>query len=475
MVAISFPVTTAPGMRQGEGSGRLINAYAEKLLDGARAPFARRRAPGMRRLITTENAVCRGMHFYNGELFVAEDGRAEMVSIVDDEFALTDLGKLPGSQRVSFARNNKAPVPDILCVTENDVYVITTDAPPESLGEGDLPQPLSVCFLAGYFIFPIRDGRFFFSGINDTTVSALDFGKAESRPGGILNAVPYGEMLLVCGATFLEFWQNAGNATGSPFSRAATFPGVGLASTFAIGGYDDGFSNIVFVGSDNGVYILTGGYSPTRISPPNLDRLIAGVSDKAQLDVTVSGTPGHHWVSITGPGFTWVYDIEAGLWHERASYQQRNWRAICSAAAFGGWVLGDRETGDIWMVDENYPLEGGQPLVMSIHSQPMSGFPNRVAFPRVEFDFTVGQGLVAGDEPIETEPVCLISWSDDGGVSFKTPIKRPLGKLAKTQNRVSVNRTGIAGPYGRVWSIDVSDPIYAALLAGEVSADPRSQ
>lgn len=475
MVAITFPVTTAPGMRQGEGAGRLVNAYAEKLLDGARSTFARRRAPGMRLLGTAENTVCRGMHYYNGDLFAAENGRLEKMALVADAYVVTDIGDLPGAGRVSFARNNKAPVPDILCVTENDVYVVTTGAPPASLGDGDLPQPLSVCFLAGYFIFPIRDGRFFFSGINATTISALDFGKAESRSGGILNAVPYGEMLLVCGPTFLEFWQNAGNATGSPFSRASTFPGVGIASTFAIGGFDDGFSNIVFVGSDDGVYILNGGYSPSKISPPNLDRLIAKVSDKTLLDVTVSVTPGHHWAAVSGPGFTWVFDIEAGFWHERKSYQTENWRAICSAPGFGGWVLGDRATGDIWLVDENYPREGDTPLIQSIYSQPMSGFPNRTAFPRVELDFTVGQGLVAGIEPIETDPVCLISWSDDGGVSFGTPVQRNLGKLAGTQTRVSVNRTGIAGPYGRVWRVDVSDPVYAALLNGEATVDPRSQ
>lgn len=475
MVAISFPITTAPGMRPGEGAGRLINAYAEKLQDGARSPFIRRRAPGLRLLATAAHSVCRGMHFYNGDLFVAEKDRLEKVAFVTDAYVASDIGALPGELRVSFARNNKAPVPDILCVTENDVYVVTTGSPPASLGDGDLPQPLSVCFLAGYFIFPIRDGRFFFSGINDTTVNALDFGKAESRSGGILNAVPYGEMLLVCGTTFLEFWQNAGNATGSPFSRAATFPSVGIASTFAIGGFEDGFSNVVFVGSDSGVYLLPGGYSPTKISPPALDRLIAAVSDKSLLDVTVSVTPGHHWAAISGPGFTWVYDIEAGLWHERASYQEAIWRAICSAPAFGGWALGDRETGEIWFIDENYPKEGSEPLVQTVYSQPMTGFPNRAAYPRVELDFTAGQGLVAGEEPIETDPVCLISWSDDGGVAFRTPVKRSLGALAKTQSRVTVNRTGIAGPYGRVWRVDVSDPVYAGLLGGEVSVDPRSQ
>ena len=66
---------------------------------------------------------------------------------------MTDLGSLPGDERVTFARNNKAPIPDILCVTENDVYKIHRDAPPETLAEPDLPQPLAVMFIDGYFVF----------------------------------------------------------------------------------------------------------------------------------------------------------------------------------------------------------------------------------------------------------------------------------------------------------------------------------
>lgn len=475
MVEILFPISTAPGNRPGEGAGRLINAYAEKLQDGARAQFARRRSPGLTAMAASEYDSMRGMHYYNGNLFIAQAERLLYVSLVLGAFVITDVGLLPGTGRVTFARNNKAPIPDILCITENDVYVITTGAPPVSLGDGDLPQPMTGCFLAGYFIFPIRDGRFFFSGINDTTISALDFGKAESRPGGIFNAVPYGEMLLVCGPSFLEFWQNAGNATGSPFSRAATYTGVGLASTFAIAGFEEGFSNIVFVGSDNGVHMLTGGYTPTKISTPDLDRLIEKVSDKTTIDVTVGVTSGHGWVAITAPTFTWVYETQTGLWHERKSYLMPNWRAVCSASAFGGWVVGDRVTGQVWMLDVNAHKEGLEPLVMSVFSQPASGFPNRVVIPRADFDFIVGQGLVTGDEPIDTDPVVLISWSDNGGADFGVPLQRKLGPLARYGSRVTVNRSGMAGPYGRVWRLDISDPVFVSLLSGQMDADPRSR
>ena len=58
---------------------------------------------------------------------------------------------------------------------------------------------------------------------------------------------------------------------------------------------------LIFVGDDNAVYRLDGGYQPTKISSPDLDRLIAKVSDKSTIDVTVAITEGHQWATVSGP------------------------------------------------------------------------------------------------------------------------------------------------------------------------------
>lgn len=473
MADIIFPTSTSPGARPGEGAGRLINCYAEALSDGARKQFVRRRSPGLSLIATIEHVGCRGMHFYNGDLYVAQKDRLSRVNLVGALFVVTDLGALPGTARVTFARNNKAPINDVICVTENDTYVVHQNSPPTSLGDGDLPAALTVDFLDGYFIWAIRDGRFFVSGINDTTVDALDFGKAESHPDGIYRAIVLGELLYLAGPSAIEVWQNAGNATGSPFSRAAVIP-KGLASTFAIAGNEYGFSALVFVADDNGVYRLDGGYQPSKISPPVLDRLIEAVDDKTLIDVTVSNASGHMWATVTGPNFSWVYELATGFWHERASYLAQSWRGVCSVQAFGGWVIGDRLTGKIWFFDADEMTEGGDPLVQTVISIPATDFPNRTAVSRADFDAIVGQGLVSGQEPIETDPVCLISWSDDGGNTFRTPLKRSLGRLATHKTPVTVNRTGTTSRYGRVWKIDVSDPVYVGWLGGTMDAQPRS-
>lgn len=474
MPDILFPITTAPGSRPGEGAGRLINCYAEKLADGARSSHSRRRSPGLARVAKTGFNGARGFHFHNGTLYVAQAERLVRISEVGGVYVSVDIGALPGDGRVTFARNNKAPLADILCTTEDDTFVITSGSAPASLGEGSLPQAQTVDFIDGYFVWAIRDGRVFFSAINDTTVSALDFGKAESHPGGIYRAVAFGELLYLCGPNAIEVWQNAGNATGSPFSRASVI-NRGIAGTFAIAGNEYGFSALIFVGDDNAVYRLDGGYQITKVSTPDLDRLIAKTADKSTLDVTVAITEGHQWATVSGPGFSWTYELGTGLWHERASYLDNHWRGVCSTQAFNKWVIGDRETDDVWFLDSAALMEGEKPLVMSAVSLPASNFPNRSIIPRADFDFIVGQGLITGIEPIETDPVCLISWSDDGGQTFKQPLKRSLGRLARHNTSVSVNRTGTAGRYARVWRVDISDPVYAALLVGFMDAQGLSR
>ncbi|MND21603.1 hypothetical protein D3C87_626240 [compost metagenome] len=474
MVDIVFPTSTAPGARPGEGSGRLINCYAEALDNGARKQFVRRRSPGLKRVATAEVLACRGVHFHNGNLYVAFAERLVRVNYDGTNYVVTDLGALPGEQRVTFARNNKAPIPDILVTTEDDTFVVNPSGAPTSLGAGALPQALSVDFLDGYFIWGIRDGRFFVSAINDTTVSALDFGKAESHPGGIYRAVCFGELLYLCGPSSIEVWQNAGNATGSPFSRSSVI-NRGVAGTYAIAGNEYGFPALIFVGDDNAVYRLDGGYQINRISTPDLDRLIEKVADKSAIDVTVGITEGHYWATVTGPTFSWTYEVGTGFWHERVSYLNERWRGVCSTQAFGKWVIGDRTTGDVWFLDANTAREGEDQLVMTAISLPAIGFPNRVAIPRADFDVIVGQGLVTGDEPIDTDPICKVSWSDDGGNSFGIPLHRQLGRQAEHNTVVSVNRTGLATRYGRVWKFEVSDPVYVGLLGGSMDGEARSR
>src|SRR5690606_19338660 len=69
VAAILFPVTSRPGVRPHEGGGRLVNAYAEALGEGAPAKYVIRRAPGLRSFAATAQSGFRGC-FYDGVQYV---------------------------------------------------------------------------------------------------------------------------------------------------------------------------------------------------------------------------------------------------------------------------------------------------------------------------------------------------------------------------------------------------------------------
>lgn len=473
MADIIFPLSSAPGRRQQEGGGRLINAYAERLGDGARDQWVRRRVPGLLRLMqSADYKSCRGLHEINNSVLAVMEDRVIRISRSGGAYVETDLGALSGSGRVTIASNNAA-TPDIVAVTEDGAFNLFVDSAPTSFADADLPNPNSVCFIAGYFIFTIGDGRAFASDINDVAVDALDFTTAETRRDGLLRGIPFGNLLLLCGQYSIEVFQNTGNPTGFPLSFVESIP-KGIASTFAIAGHEEGWANaLLFVGDDNIVYRLQG-YTPVPVSTHDVVRSIEGVADKRDLDASVYMSEGHAFWSLSGPGWTWEYNLTTGNWHERESYDQPRWRGRCTVKAWDQWVCGDWLTGDIFSIRGDVYREGDLPLVATVQSVQGDAFPSRIQFPRAEFDIISAVGRAAGSDPMQTRPRVSIRWSDDGGYSWSNALLREIGAQGDSRQRVIINRTGLSGPQGRQWELSCADDVYFGVLAGAQAAIART-
>jgi hypothetical protein len=476
MPDIIFPLSSAPGRRPIEGQGRLVNAMTEQLGPGGQADHARRPSPGLRFLVDTlGEGACRGFLFVSNVLLVARGERLIKIERAGEAYTATDIGGLAGEGPVYFERNNKAPTPDIVAVSSEGAFQIDLVTGPVSFIDPDLDQPNSVTFQDGYFIFTLADGRIVTTGINDTSVNPLDFTTAQARPGGLYRGISFGQQTFAFGPNSIEVFTNTAQAEGFPFTRAAVIP-RGLIAPDAVAGFEDGWvSSLIWVGDDRAVYRLDGGYVPSLISTPDIDRALQSVSDVGSLHALVFTHPGHPCWAIIGPNFAWVYDLSTGFWHERQSYLAPNWLARGSVRAFGEWVVGHAANGRLYRIDDDYRREGDEPLVMRITSAQGAAFPNRLAVPRADFNFVVGQGVANGEQPIETDPRCWISYSDDGGNLFSTPVWRHLGRQGEYGTRISINRCGLTGPVGRVWRLEMSDPVYATLLSGthEIDARPR--
>jgi hypothetical protein len=271
--------------------------------------------------------------------------------------------------------------------------------------------------------------------------------------------------LVALGPNFGEVYSDTANPTGFPFTRSYVLQ-RGLLSPYAIAGHEDGFASaLIWVADDYSVVQHNGSPIPLKISPPDLDRLIAGVADKTTLEASVYISQGHpKWV-ISCPTFTWEFDIGSQKWNERASYLGMRWRAIGGCSAFGKWIMGDTQAGQLIYVDPTNFTEVGSPLVMQIESGPVVNFPNRTKVARADFNFVTGVGIATGPDPIATNPQVGVSWSNDGGLTYSNEFARPLGRQ-QTASRVTMLRSGQTGDQGRRWRLKISDPIYGAFLGG---------
>ena len=74
---------------------------------------------------------------------------------------------------------------------------------------------------------------------------------------------------------------------------------------------------------------------------------------------------------------------------------------------------------------------------------------------------------------MQTAPRVALSWSDDGGGKWSTPLLRDLGGEGERRTRISLFRTGMTGPTGRQWKAVVSDAVYVGLISGAMAAQVR--
>jgi hypothetical protein len=280
MASIPFPLSSTPGASPQESAGRLINCYAEPLgavvqADKKMAPpkVVWRKSPGLSLFASSAKTGFRGEILVDNILYAAWANNVTRFSSAGTETALT--GTLNGTEKVFWARNNKVGSPDVVCVAPGTgAFTVTTSAV-SSFAAAGIGAPNGVSFMDGYFIFTYGDGTLQASGLNDVTINTLDRTKAQSKPGGVYRGVPFNGQYVVLGPSFGEVYSNTANPTGFPFSRSYVLQ-RGLLGPYAIAGHEDGFgSALIWAADDNSIVMANGTPIPTKISPPDLDRLIA--------------------------------------------------------------------------------------------------------------------------------------------------------------------------------------------------------
>jgi hypothetical protein len=468
---IPFPLSSSPGATSQEGAGRLVNVYGEPLGDPQKptgpAPQVWRRSPGLSVLAnTSETATYRGGLIVNNLSFEVWSN----VYTVTASGVATLLGQLPGTKKVSIARD-QAALPDVVVVDpDNGAYVVQAGGVPQSPalynGGGNLPQPNSICFQDGYFFYTIASGQCFASPINSIgAINALTFITAQAKSDvTLLRGIAYNGWLWLFTTGHCEIWQDVANpAPQFPYGRLLVLE-KGLVQGSAIAGWETGFSELLWVAQDFGVYWATpGSTQPIKVSPPDLDRLIeTQVRAGNTLEASCYSFAGQKFWCLSSPAWSWEFNVTRQKWNERSSLnlslgEQGRWRSTGGHPAFGKWLMGDEQSGNlIWLDSTNY-TECGVPQLTRLESGPVRDFPNEIRIARADFDFVFGVGEVVGTL---MSAVVGTSAGNNGAVRLQALSTSGMN----TNDIVNVANVGGTTEANGTWPISVIDATHVDLI-----------
>ena len=204
--------------------------------------------------------------------------------------------------------------------------VTDTDFPPQQAPAVNLAY--SAVVLNNYLYVLGVNGVLYNSALSDgTTWGALDFKEAERSPDAGIAIGKHHDNVVAYGASTIEFFWDAANATGSPLNRRQDVSyniGCSSGETLWEGGDRSFFIGVNFSGA-LGVYTLEQ-FQIRKISTTTLDSFLTQTIVKENYLAVGSGlsAQGHIYYTLSiyhvstdiVPDITLVYDDTTGLWGE---------------------------------------------------------------------------------------------------------------------------------------------------------------
>lgn len=338
----------------------------------------------------------------------------------------------------------------------NDILSFTAD---DGLGTGATLRVSAVSNFGSGFVYTVTAAAA--AAFNSLNIAGK-VGNSDLLAG---IAVVHREIWLI-GELTTEVWYNTG-AADFPFG---IMPGVfiehGCVAKYSIATQD---VSVFWLSQDKqgtSIVVMGAGYTAKRVSTHAIE---TAISRYATINDAVGHTyqqGGHIFYVLNFPtaDATWVYDVGADLWHQRASTQPtteplHRHIAQFSAFAYGKNFTQDAATGQLYFYDLTQFTDNGATVPR------IRGFPHiqndgkRVSYSGFTADIEVGTPLT-GSTPAPLQ-VMWLRWSNDRGVTFGSPVEQTIGLNGEYRNSVQWGRLGMGRD--RVFEVGWSCSVKAAL------------
>lgn len=443
------PISLGRGSNKGrhgqEGIASFTNCYAEKLGEGGKVEWPIYAINGLASFATlADSDGVRAMLTVDSQILIVAGRRLFTSSAAA---AIAAVGGIPSDGFVTMARNRRSPNPDVVIVCDGQWFIYNGGTLTQG-SDPDLPPPIVVAEIDGYFVFLIADGRWFLSGVDDTSIDGLDFTEAQSSPDRNVMAAVRGRELIIMGTRSLEFYVDNAGSGDFPFTRLQT----ARIGCYAAGSVQQivlqpasgsAVDSVIWAATDsegtyNGIRVLDG-YSGTRISTPEVDRLVRAEADPTQLR-SMAWTEGEHaFYCLSGTAFSMCWDSGTGQWHGRESYGLLRHRTQCHAQIGQAHIFGDYAQGLLYRSDPEVFDEVGEPLVATLVTPPVYMGANPFIVDALHIDALTGVGVNSALTE-DANPQLMLDYSDDGGASFGGLRMVDLG--ADAQRHVQIKELG---------------------------------
>lgn len=459
MIPIPVPYRTNPSPYSIGGGSYTINAYVEEGGDDNKANYLLMPCAGMTAFGNELSGPCRGMIYLEDESVIYTVNGLQLYK-VDESATATVIGIIGGSGPVRMVRNDSDP--QITCIlsgstvyyVKEDVISVKSYAFEKTDETFETITPIDVTYCAGRFLFALENGRFYWTEINSTEMSGLNFATAEGNPDGLVAIHAEVDILFLIGVETTEVW-GVTTDSQSPFMRAvSSYQKIGTRSRHTVKSFNNAMA---MVGSDNVVYqVSPGGYEP--FSSNEVSRLIEADPNKSDLVAFTHERGGNKFYTLHGTGWTREYNAKTGTWAVRNHPDNEGWHCVHSVSAWGKKIFGDKATGKLFEADYTTFLDDGEYLEWGFDTNLVHNSPNGLAFNTVAIDMQTGSVPNYG-----YDGKVMLSWSDDLGASWKGNRILSLGNRGQYQKRVRTHRLGRTGEKGRIFRVRITDASVRAI------------
>ncbi len=331
-----------------------------------------------------------------------------------------------------------------------------------------------VDYLDTFFVFN-KDGTqsFYTSLSNSVTFDPLYIANKTGYADNLVALAVVQRQLWLLGEKTTEVWYNSG-ATTFPFQIVeGAFIQHGCIAPRSVATQD---VNVFWLGHDpqgHAIVFQGANLAAARISTHAIEHELQSYATVSDAVGFIHQIEGHMFYVLNFPTAdkTWVYDVASGLWHERmwldSNGLEHRARPATGTAAYGEFVVGDWENGNLYVFDINSYTDNGD-AVRRIRSFPhVVNELKRIMYRQFVADMQCG----ATTDPSEL-PQVELRWSDDRGVSYGTPVVQSLGQVGQTQTMLQWQRLGMARD--RVFEVAWSAPVMTALNGAFIDVRPAA-